>query len=155
MKSKLARYPIEYTQILLACPADGTPLDIPMSSPDLAARERMQFYNFLKFVRRNPGEAAHFGNRPNLIMLSIHDNILRFQLRTPQATTELGQGLKNALAALNQTSVTLPTIPTLGVPEMEPLDENVIPPEPLPSGNLVDMFTQAINERNNATNGKE
>jgi hypothetical protein len=137
MKSKLARYPLAYTRILAGTPADGTPLEIMLSSPTAAATERLRFYNFLKFLRRNPGEAAHFGDRIDRIVIMVKDSTIRFQLRTEQQVTELDEGLEAALkhmnipvpgaAATTLTSVPFETAPTLpDVPHETPASPNLI-----------------------------
>lgn len=156
MRSKLARYPVEYSQILAQCPADGTPLEVTLSSPEAASRERMQFYNFLKFLARNPGESAHFGNRADLIMVSVKDCTIRFQLRVHQQKTELSAGLAAAMQHLNlpppgQAVTTLVSAPPLKedeVPLIPELDE------PAQAPNLIDTFLDAVGKPAD-TNGEQ
>lgn len=108
--SKLAKYPAVYSKILLSTPADGSPLSITLADERQAARERLQFYNFLKFVRRNPRECAHLhiGNRANLICISMQGNTLHFSLKGQRTVADLESAFTSAAKALN--------IPTRDVP---------------------------------------
>lgn len=97
--SRLARYPAEYYQILLALPSDGTPIDVDYGSNEAAHKERLQLYNFLKFLHRNPGEAMRFNNRHNLVTMSIKDTKIIFQLRVKAGSSALAQRLQSLAAS--------------------------------------------------------
>lgn len=112
MNNKLARYPAVYSRILLNTPADGSPLEITLASEAAAARERLQFYNFLKFVRRNPHECAHLhaGNRANNLTISLQGCTLSFRLRGGKTATELEQGYIAATGE-DASEIKLPLVP--------------------------------------------
>ena len=80
--SKIARYPAIYSRILLALPADGKEIVANLASHEAAVNERLRFYTFLKFLRRNPSEAAQFANRQHNVMISVNGSALSFRLRT-------------------------------------------------------------------------
>lgn len=87
IKNKLSNYPEAYARILLALPATGEALSFTLSSPDAAQAERQRFYNFIKFLRRNPDEAAHFAKREYRVQISRENNKLSFSLRVLGKTT--------------------------------------------------------------------
>lgn len=101
MKTKLTRYPIAYSKILLTLPENGTPLQLMLESPAEANAERLRFYNFLKFLRRNPNEAAHFSGRHNLVMVRVEGSVISFNLRGGSGKTKLDEAFEQALAAAN------------------------------------------------------
>jgi hypothetical protein len=94
--NKISRYPIEYRQLLMQLPADGTPLVVPFPESAQAGAERLKYYNFLKFLQRNPKEAEQFGNRPSMIMIRHVGNTLEFSLRTPAAKSAIRDALNAA-----------------------------------------------------------
>lgn len=106
--SKLAKYPAAYTRILLALPADGSPLEFPLSSNESAKLERLRFYNFLKFLDRNPDCSAAFGNRHNEVRIAVKDSTIRFQLRVSHLSCELADSLDQALAHMTLPAVNQP-----------------------------------------------
>lgn len=112
--SKLTRYPAVYSKILLATPLDGSPLDIPVADEAAAQRERLQFYNFLKFVRRNPRECAHLhaSGRATNISISLQGRVLRFSIRGGSAVTSLEAGFQQAaqLSGINEEDLALPIV---------------------------------------------
>jgi hypothetical protein len=114
-QSKLSRYPASYSKILLALPENGTPIDIPLSDELTAAKERLRFYNFLKFLRRNQNEAAHFGSRHNLVVMHVVGNVLRFSLRNTSVPSELEAGFEDAVKRMNLPSDF--TLPVIAVPD--------------------------------------
>lgn len=106
--AKLNKYPEVYSKLLLTLPADGTAIDIPFQTEEAAHDERLKFYNFLKFLRRNPREALHFGSRHNQVIVRRAGNVLSFVLRITAAET-LEAGLATAAAQLS--------VPIASVPE--------------------------------------
>lgn len=100
--SRLSKYPAVYSKIVLACPLDGTPLQITLDTEALAKYERLQFYNFLKFVRRNPRECAHLlaDNRANEISVSLQGRVLSFTIRGSRSRTSLDEGFDQAVSAI-------------------------------------------------------
>lgn len=112
--SKLTRYPAVYSKILLTTPLDGTPLDIPVADETAAQRERLQFYNFLKFVRRNPRECAHLhaNGRATNISISLQGRVLRFAIRGGKAATSLEAGFQQAVqqSGISEEAIALPVV---------------------------------------------
>lgn len=99
--SKLKRYPEAYQKILLMLPAEGTPITLNLPDHGTAIRERLNFYNFLKFLRRNPEAGAHFGDRPDRVMVLVTDNQITFQLRTTATYASLDKALEEVAKDLN------------------------------------------------------
>lgn len=140
---KFAKYPEVYSKIVLAAPADGSTLDLTVSSNDAAMAERLRFYNFLKFVRRNRKICAHLheGNRCNLITVRVSGSTMSFSLR--------GKEQHSLESAFEQTAghmqITLPeaakeqTSVNVFAPPTEISSSDFFFPEAAP--NLLDMLT--------------
>lgn len=142
--TKLAHYPAAYTRILLSLPADGSPLEFDLSSHEAAKQERLRFYNFLKFLSRNPDCSAPFGTRHEEVRISVKDKTMRFQLRTAHKNCELNDALEHALGgltapALNKAVTELPfataaTATAPIIPDTDPTDRP----------NVLDTFLTSI-----------
>lgn len=134
--SRLARYPAEYHQILLALPADGSPIDVDYGSPEAAHKERLQLYNFLKFLHRNPAAAIRFNNRHNLVTMSIEGSRIIFQLRVKAGSSALAARLAALAAegaiAPQALNVQLDTIPHAAMDDVsfESMESAIVPPPP-------------------------
>ena len=112
--AELSKYPDVYTKIVLTTPGDGTPLDIPVSSEEAAKQERLRFYNFLKFCRRNPRKCAHLhaDNRVNRISVSVQGSVLSFTIKGANIS-DLEKGFNNVAGSTPLASgpITLPFVP--------------------------------------------
>lgn len=152
--SKLSRYPAAYSKILLSLPIDGTPIEIQLHSNDAALAERIRFYNYLKFLRRNPAEAIHFGNRHNDIVISVKENFIRFQLGLRPVNVELEAGFMEALAHMNLPASNLPVTSLAAVPLTATAP--TLPAEPAiePELNLLDTLLNAVNSSPNQGDSK-
>lgn len=123
-ESKLSRYPAAYSKILLALPLDGTAISFTLSSAEAANTERLKFYNFLKFLRRNKVEAAHFGDRINRTRISLKGSSLEFALSVPRkAESDLDYALDAALKGGSVLDVALPVDISEPDPLALPLDD--------------------------------
>ena len=136
---KLSRYPAVYSRILLALNDDGSPLEITLSSPDKARQERLDFYNFIKFVRRNRKECAHLfaDNRANRVCIALQGSVLRFTLKGGKAS-DLEEAFAQAVgghASMKHSEIPLDLIPEvsqqiadeLSIPELDAPTEQVNP----------------------------
>lgn len=98
----LNRYPAWYFELLQALPLDGTPVVLPLTSNEEAIRERLLYYNFLKWCRRNPHECVQLGQRYNTVVLSVKGNALIMQLRASAASQSAHNAAASVLALLNR-----------------------------------------------------
>ena len=145
MSPKLNRYPAAYTRILLSLPADGSPIEFTLSSEAAAIEERLHYYNFLKFVRRNPDVAVTFGNRHNEVIIRVKGSTIRFQLRATAIAPSFEAGLNAALAHMTQpaTNGRVTELTTAHALDAAPPSIPVVDPEAEVS-NVLDTFLKGI-----------
>lgn len=102
-------YPPEYSIILQRLPKDGTPLELPMADNYSAMAERLKFYNFLRWCRRNPNKSGHLFPMYNRVVITVKDNIIGFIYRSNSGNNQLRSGLATALnAVLGEGTVSAP-----------------------------------------------
>lgn len=103
-------YPDAYHRILLALPEDGKPLVVPFTSEGEAERERLRFYNFLKWCRRakNMMAVAHLAGRYNTVSLARKGPELHFMLNTVMRFHDTESAIDKALAAAGLDNIPLP-----------------------------------------------
>lgn len=143
---KIHRYPETYSKILLALPEDGQPLEITLATPEGAVSERLRFYNFLKFLRRNRTEAAHFAGRENRVTIIVQGPVIRFQLRTTANEHELSRAFDDALEAAAMPSPKMPEVRiATETPDAEMIAESASPEDAPPS--LLDIFLDATERK--------
>lgn len=138
---KLSRYPKAYSRILLALDPAGKELTFTLGSEPEAHQERLRFYNFLKFARRNPFEVPHLfrENRINRVRISVAGPAITFRLR-PEAT--FTSSLEAQVERLGLDPTIHDEAPALAsdpneAPLFPELGEAEIVPEP---GSLLDQF---------------
>lgn len=142
--TKIARYPETYSRILLSLPADGQPIEVTLSSEDVAQAERLRYYNFLKFLRRNRHEAAHFGGREHRVTIIVQGPVIRFQLRQSSSETELSRAFDESLEALGTPSAKMPEVRF--VTETPDAGDIPLPDEPSPPS-VLDIFLNAQKDK--------
>jgi hypothetical protein len=76
-------YPREFHSILMALREDGTPITIDKGTPEAAERYRLQFYNFLKWAKRQKNATAtvHLAGRQHMTGLSVKGSKISFILK--------------------------------------------------------------------------
>lgn len=87
--SRLIKYPPEYSQLLLHIPLDGSPVELDYITEAEAHRERLAFYNFLRFLARNEVVAREFNGVNRWISIAQRGSRLTFTCRKPSAQTNV------------------------------------------------------------------
>jgi hypothetical protein len=147
--SRMARYPAEYKQIILAVPADGTPISIDFGSSEAAHKERLQLYNFLKFLHRNPMEASQFQGRHQLLTMSVKGTAIEFSLRMKAVSSNIAAQLAQLEAAGKIQAV--PTVEMQALPftaeQSVDFSQMANMPRPEPTPDPYARFNNAVSVR--------
>lgn len=147
-------YPQSYFQILLVLKEDGTPFSVEYPSSADAEKERLHFYNFLKWCRRpkNLNAVAHLDGRYNQVQIKRREHELLFILHTPQRWIATDDLIMKQLRAQGIEPQPLPSYVTtakqrpLPKGEATPLRPDLLP-APLVEEHPLPMFGTEFDQR--------